>query len=167
MLSISSIEWLNKYHDYGFSVFYSFVAMNKNEYIHFLKPGFNFCHPQWSTLEEERQTSTYWWWKSEEINKPPSEWLIILWAPAVCPYLRVSSLQCGSCSPLDNRSTPESPGWLWLKSSSLRWDGLDIRAEAREMQPFSVIIQPERLQTHTRTKVILVYYQHHWLSLWF
>lgn len=71
-------------------------------------------------------------------------------------YLRVSSFQCGSFSPADSSFTPESPGWLKLRSSSLRLKGLDLSAEAREVQPSSVIRHPESLKTHTHTHNIFL-----------
>lgn len=56
--------------------------------------------------------------KSKIILNPRSEVVMVvlgyqgeLWA--VCaPYIRVSSLHCGSCTPAERSATPESPKWL-------------------------------------------------------
>ena len=58
----------------------------------------------------------------------------IVWKQNTWTDLRVSSLQFGLSSPTDNSFTSESCSMLWDRSSSLRWDGLDFRAEAREQQ---------------------------------
>ena len=60
-------------------------------------------------------------------------------------YHTMSSLQFRSFHPVDNSFTPDSPGWLCRRSSSLRWKGLELRAEAREAQPLFVIKQPDNL----------------------
>ena len=76
------------------------------------------------------------------------------------PDLRVSRTQCGLFSSAESRFTPESCRLLLLRSSSLRWEGLESRAEAREVQPSSVIRQPDSLQTHKTTRIIRVVNQH-------
>ena len=52
-------------------------------------------------------------------------------------YLRISSLQCELSSAADSSFMPESRSLFPLKSSSLRWDVLDLRAETREAQLIS------------------------------
>lgn len=64
------------------------------------------------------------------------------------PNLRVFSLQCGLFSPRHSSFTPESLRLLLLRSRSLRLEGLEHRAEAREEQLSFVIRQPDSLQTH-------------------
>ena len=58
--------------------------------------------------------------------------------------LRVSSLQCGLSRKSHSCFTPESCSLLSLRSSSLRWEGLDFRAEASETQLIS-----DKLQHHS------------------
>ncbi len=53
-------------------------------------------------------------------------------------YRSVSSLQWGSFSPSENRFSPESSSLFSDRSSSLRCEGFDLRAEARAAQPSSV-----------------------------
>lgn len=84
------------------------------------------------------------WWAS--VDK--------LWPQQAAPYLRVSSMQCGSSSSADSSIRPESPKWLYLRSSSLRWEGLELRAEAREAHPSCVIRQPDSLQTQQACHII-------------
>ena len=48
--------------------------------------------------------------------------------------LRVSSLQCGLSRKLHSSFTPESYRLLYLRCSTLRWEGLNIRAETRDAQ---------------------------------
>lgn len=60
-------------------------------------------------------------------------------------HLSVCSLQCGFSSTVESSFTPESPGLFPLKSSSLKCEGLDVRADAREVQLFSVILQFDNL----------------------
>ena len=61
-------------------------------------------------------------------------------------YLRVSSLKCGLFKTSHSHFTPESCSSLKLSSSSLRWEGLNFRAEARERQLPSVRRQQINLQ---------------------
>ena len=44
---------------------------------------------------------------------------------------------------------PGPPKWLKFKSNCFRWEGLEVRAEAREEQPSSVTPQPDNLQRNT------------------
>ncbi len=55
--------------------------------------------------------------------------------------LRVFSLQFGLSRKSHSCFTPESCSLLWLSSSSVRWEGLDFRAEAREAQLISDNLQ--------------------------
>ena len=55
--------------------------------------------------------------------------------------LRVSSRQVGLCRKPHSSFTPESCRLLSLRSSSLRWEGFDLRAEAREEQLISDSLQ--------------------------
>lgn len=57
-----------------------------------------------------------------------------------------SNLHCGSSSKRESCFTPESPGLLKDKSSSLMCEGFDLRAEARSAQPSSLIQQLDNLQ---------------------
>ena len=59
--------------------------------------------------------------------------------------LRVSSRQFGLSSPEHSSFTPESCRLLSVRSSSLRWEGLDFRAEAREAQLISDKLQSSNL----------------------
>ena len=59
--------------------------------------------------------------------------------------LRVSSLQCGLSFRSDSSFTPESCRLFPLRSSSLRWEGLDFRAETREAQLISDNLQLSNL----------------------
>ncbi|XDV23246.1 hypothetical protein PO909_027914, partial [Leuciscus waleckii] len=52
-----------------------------------------------------------------------------------------SSLHCGFISRSQRFFTPESPSLFPLRSSSLRCDGFDFRAEVTAEQPSSVILQ--------------------------
>ena len=51
--------------------------------------------------------------------------------------LRVSSWQVGLCRKPHSSFTTESCSLLLPRSSSLRWEGFDLRAEAREEQLIS------------------------------
>ena len=62
--------------------------------------------------------------------------------------LRASSLQFGLFSPELSISTPESCSLLFLRSSSLRWEGSHFRAEATTSQSESEIPQLGNLQWH-------------------
>ena len=57
--------------------------------------------------------------------------------------LRVSSLKSGLSFRSDNSFIPESFILFPLSSSSLRWEGLDLSAEAREVQLISAAPQSE------------------------
>ena len=59
--------------------------------------------------------------------------------------LRVSSRQFGLSSPAERSFTPESCRLFLLRSSSLRWEGLDFRAETREAQLISDNLQLSNL----------------------
>lgn len=64
-----------------------------------------------------------------------------------CIYtdLSVSSLQCGVPSPAESIFNPESCKSLLLRSSSLKDEEFDLRAEAKVLQPASVIKQLDSL----------------------
>ncbi len=64
-----------------------------------------------------------------------------------------SSLHCVFISRSLRFITPESPRLFQLRSSSLRCDGFDFRAEVRIRLCFSVILHPHRLKTE-REKII-------------
>ncbi len=64
-----------------------------------------------------------------------------------------SSLHCVFISRSLRFITPESPRLLFIRSSSLRCDGFDFRAEVRIRLCFSVILQTHRLKTE-REKTI-------------
>ena len=55
--------------------------------------------------------------------------------------LRVFSPQCGLCRKLHSSFTAESLMLFLLRSSSVRWEGLDFRAEPREAQLISDKLQ--------------------------
>ncbi|KAM7367440.1 hypothetical protein PAMP_015341 [Pampus punctatissimus] len=55
--------------------------------------------------------------------------------------LRVSSLQCELSRKSHSSFIPESCSLLKLSSSSLRWEELDFKAEAREAQLISDNLQ--------------------------
>ena len=57
------------------------------------------------------------------------------------PDLRVSSVQCGLCSPTESGFTPKSFRLLLLRSSTLREEDWELRTEDRASQLLS-----ERLQ---------------------
>ena len=60
--------------------------------------------------------------------------------------LRVSSRQVGLCRKPHSSFTAESCSLLFLlRSSSLRWEGFDLRAEAREEQLISDRLQNSNL----------------------
>ena len=67
--------------------------------------------------------------------------------------LRDSSLQFGLSSPADSSFTPESCSMLWLRSSSLRWEGLDLSAETTTLHWTFESEQPESLPWHIYTKI--------------
>lgn len=56
-------------------------------------------------------------------------------------YQSVSSRERGCCITAESVSTPSSPGLFQCRSSSLKWDGLDCRAEAIAKMPFGVTLQ--------------------------
>ena len=62
--------------------------------------------------------------------------------------LRLSSAQFWLSSPTDSSFTPESFRLLLLRSSNLRWDGLDFRAEATTSQWVSESPQLYSLSWH-------------------
>lgn len=76
----------------------------------------------------------------------------------VSSYLRVVSCKRGSSRAAESSFKPESPGWLLLRSSSLKWQGLLLRAEARAAHPSSLTRQPDRLPTHGESKQIATHY---------
>ena len=73
--------------------------------------------------------------------------------------LRISSLQCGLCSPTDSDFTPESCRSLLLRSSSLREDDWELRTEDRDSQLLSDRLQPLSLKkkktSHTTEDISL------------
>ena len=71
--------------------------------------------------------------------------MLIVWKQNTWTDLRVSSLQFGLSSPTDSSFTSESCSLLWDRSSTLRWEGLDLRAEAREAQLISDTLQESNL----------------------
>lgn len=66
--------------------------------------------------------------------------------------LKVSSLQSGFCNPAESPATPTSCTLFLLRSSSLRWEGLDFSAETRESQLISVSPQLASLLLQKNTK---------------
>ncbi len=75
-----------------------------------------------------------------------------------------SSLQRGSFSRSERSFTPESPGSLLLRSSSLRWEGFDISAKARAAQPSSPILQSYSLQREDTISVCVCAYMWPWTT---
>jgi len=67
--------------------------------------------------------------------------------PINVPHLNLSSLQCESFSMSHKCFTPVFFISFPLRSSSLRCDGFDFRAEVRLRHCFSVILHPDRLKT--------------------
>lgn len=65
-------------------------------------------------------------------------------------HLSVSSLQFGFSSAAERCFTPESPILFSDRSRAFRCEEFDIRAEARAVQPSSVISQPSNLQKNTK-----------------
>lgn len=65
--------------------------------------------------------------------------------------LKVSSLQSGLCNPAESLVTPISCRLFLLRSSSLRWEGLDFSAETRESQLISVSPQLASLLLQNNT----------------
>ncbi len=65
-------------------------------------------------------------------------------------HLSVSSLQLLSVSTSESIFTPVSCGMLCVKSSSIKWAVFDLKAEAKEAQPFSPILQLKSLQPQER-----------------
>lgn len=74
---------------------------------------------------------------------------IYIYDYSMCLYLYFKALkfQWGLFRAADSKVTPDSPGLLKLRSSSLKWQDSDSRAKARNSQPFSVIWQPDSLQS--------------------
>ncbi len=68
-----------------------------------------------------------------------------------------SSLHCVFISRSLRFITPESPRLLLLRSSSLRCDGFDFRAEVRIRLCFSVILHPHRLKTERENTINHIY----------
>lgn len=66
---------------------------------------------------------------------------------AHCSFVR---RHCGSSRKEESVFTPESPGSLRFRFSSLRWEGLDVRDEARAAQPSSLILQLHSLDREPR-----------------
>ncbi len=56
-------------------------------------------------------------------------------------YRSISSLQAGSFNASESRFSPDAPNLFSDRSSSLRCEGFDLRAEARAAQPSSVTSQ--------------------------
>lgn len=111
--------------------------------LHFRRPGFRYFDALQSVLW--RQWGSQKHLKDSEIKCYTSKSQAL-----VSAYLSVFSAQVGSSKQAVSSRTPESPRWLYLMSSSSRCSGLDLRAEARLLQPFFVIKQPETLKTHTQ-----------------
>lgn len=61
-------------------------------------------------------------------------------------YHNFSRQTCGSSNTGNRRVTPESVRLLMLRSSSLRCDGLDFKADDNAEHPLAVILQSDRLQ---------------------
>ncbi len=56
------------------------------------------------------------------------------------------SLHVGSFRESRSSFTPDGPGSFPVRSSSIRCEGFDLRAEARALYPSSVILQSESLE---------------------
>ncbi len=68
-----------------------------------------------------------------------------------------SSLHCVFISRSLRFFTPESPRLFKLRSSSLRCDGFDFRAEVRIRLCFSVILHLHRLKTEREKTIVQIY----------
>lgn len=74
--------------------------------------------------------------------------------------LRVSSTQYGLSIKSHSSFTPKFCSLLWLSSSSLRWEGLDFRAEVSKAEPSCVILHCDMLQKeHDIQKPLLMFKQ--------
>ncbi len=67
----------------------------------------------------------------------------------------VFNLQFVSCSKSSSCFTPDGPGSFPVRSSSIRCEGFDLRAEARAVYPSSVILQSESLEEYKKKQIVL------------
>ncbi len=74
------------------------------------------------------------------------------------------SLHCGFIRRSLRFITPDSPISFILRSSSLRCDGFDFRAEVMMRHCFSVILHPHRLKIE-REKIMIKIYDDHLIEV--
>ncbi len=64
--------------------------------------------------------------------------------------------ECLSCSKSLSCFTPDGPGSFPVRSSSIRCEGFDLRADARALYPSSVILQSESLYIKDLVKYCII-----------
>lgn len=73
------------------------------------------------------------------------KWLFIMnaWSST---HFNFSSLHCGSRKTLERKMIPDSPKGLKLRSSALRCEGFELKADAKGLQSSAWISQLDILQ---------------------